>query len=89
MAALATAQAVIALQGHAWVALGWGLGVATFVLGTWLSSDLLFRRIEIGLVASSAIALLVFGLSLRHKLAQGSRPTSGSVMEAITDLPID
>lgn len=89
MAALATGQAVIALQGHAWVALGWGLGMATFVLGTWLSSDLLFRRIEIGLVASSAVALTTFALSLRHQLAQGSRPTSGSVMEAITDLPID
>lgn len=89
MAALATAQAVIALQGHAWVAFGWGLGFATFVVCVWLSSDLLFRRIEIGLVASSAIALVTFAFSLHHKLAQGSTPTSGSVMEAITDLPID
>jgi O-antigen/teichoic acid export membrane protein len=89
MAALATAQAVIALQGHAWVALGWGLGVLTYVVCTWLSSDLLFRRIEIGLVTSSAVALVVFALSLRRKLAQGSTPTSGSLMEAITDLPVD
>ena len=89
MAALASAQAVVALQGHAWVALGWGLGLLTFVLGTWLSSDLLFRRIEIGLVLSSAVALLAFALSLHHQLKQGSTPTSGSVMEAITDLPID
>jgi len=89
MAALATAQAVIALQGHAFVALGWFLGVVTFVVCTWLSSDLLFRRIEIGLVASSAVALSAFALSLHRKLAQGSVPTSGSVMEAITDLPVD
>ena len=38
MVALAIAQAVIALRGHALVALGWGIGVATFVLVTWLSS---------------------------------------------------
>ena len=43
MLALATAQAVIALQGHALVALGWVVGVITFVLGTWLSSDDVFQ----------------------------------------------
>ena len=31
MVALAIAQAVIALRGHALVALGWGVGVVTFV----------------------------------------------------------
>lgn len=89
MAGLATAQAVIALQGHALVALGWGVGVVGFVLGTWLSSDLLFRRIEIGLVISSAAALAVFAVSLRHKLASGGVPTPGSIMDAITDMPLD
>lgn len=89
MAGLATAQAVIALRGHALVALGWGVGVVGFVLGTWLSSDLLFRRIEIGLVISSAAALVVFAASLRHQLAVGTAPTSGSVMEALTDLPLE
>jgi O-antigen/teichoic acid export membrane protein len=89
MASLATAQAVIALRGHALVAAGWGVGVAVFFLGTWLSSDLLFRRIEIGLVLSSISALTVFALSLRHLLVSGARPTHGSVMEAITDLPLE
>ena len=89
MAGLATAQAVIALQGHRWVALGWTVGVVVFVLGTWLSSDLLFRRIEIGLVLSSASALTVFAMALRQKLTTGAVPTSGSIMDAITDMPID
>jgi O-antigen/teichoic acid export membrane protein len=89
MAGLATAQAVIALQGHKWVALGWAVGVVVFVLGTWLSSDLLFRRIEIGLVLSSASALVVFAVTLRHRLAAGAVPTSDSMMDAITDMPID
>lgn len=89
MGAIATAQAVIALGGHALVALGWVTGAVAFVLGTWLSSDLLFRRIEIGLVLSSASALCCFALSLRHRLRVGAEPTPDTVMEAITDMPFE
>jgi hypothetical protein len=89
MVALALAQAVIALNGHALVGVGWGLGMATFVVVTWLSSDDLFRRIEFGLVASSVAALISFALSLRHKLGTGVMPTHESVMEAIIDMPFE
>jgi O-antigen/teichoic acid export membrane protein len=89
MVALATAQAVIALRGHALVAVGWGVGVVTFLLTTWLSSDELFRRVEIGLLASSIAAMATFGLALRSKLASGARPDRGSVIEAITDMPLE
>lgn len=87
MIALALAQAVIALRGHALVSLGWSTGMTAFVLVTWLSSDDLFRRIEYGLVASSLAAMLVFGLALRYKLRRGATPTNASVMEAIIDMP--
>jgi hypothetical protein len=89
MAALALAQAVIALKGHALVALGWGVGMATFVLVTWLSSDDLFRRIEFGLVASSLAALVSFALSLRARLNAGHTPSHESMMEAIIDMPFE
>ena len=89
MLALATAQAVIALQGHALVALGWGVGVVGFALGTWLSSDEVFRRIEIGLVVSSLAALATFAVALRHRLQTGATPDRSSVMEAITDMPFE
>lgn len=89
MACIATAQAVIALRGHALVALGWCLGVGMFFLGTWLSSDLLFRRIEIGLVLSSASALTCFAIALRQRLKSGVEPTPGSMMDAITDMPFE
>ena len=91
MLALATAQAVIALQGHALVAVGWAIGVLGFVLGTWLSGpeDEVFRRIEIGLVVSSAAALVTFALALRHRLSSGTLPNQGSVMDAITDMPFE
>lgn len=69
MMALAVSQAVLALEDHAYVALGWVLSLITFVTGTWLSSDDVFQRIEIGLVASSAAAVIAFGLRLRRRLS--------------------
>ncbi|MGB8857731.1 MAG: hypothetical protein WCC60_00670 [Ilumatobacteraceae bacterium] len=89
MIALALAQAVIALRGHAMVALGWGIGMITFVMATWLSADELFRRIEIGLVASSVAAMTTFAIALQIKLRAGVMPTEGSVMEAIIDMPFE
>ena len=89
MAALSMAQAVIALKGHALVALGWGVGMATFVLVTWLSSDDLFERIEWGLVASSLAAMLAFAVSLRSRLRAGVTPTADSMMDAIIDMPFE
>jgi O-antigen/teichoic acid export membrane protein len=89
MLALSLAQAVIALNGHMLVGLGWGTGMATFVVVTWLSSSDLFRRIEWGLVASSAAAMVAFALALRHRLRVGVTPTQGSMMEAMMDVPYD
>ena len=89
MFALALAQAVIALSGHALVGVGWGLGMAAFVVVTWLSSDDLFRRIEYGLVASSVAALIAFAIALRYKLRAGSQPTTESMMEALIDMPFE
>ncbi len=89
MFAIALAQAVIALHGHALVALGWVVAVVAFVLGTWLSSDQLFRRVEIGLLISSIAGLTCFAIALRHKLRQGETPDRDSVMHAITDMPFE
>ena len=57
MVALALAQAIIALRGHAWVALGWGAGMAAFVLVTAVAGDDLLLRVELGLIAGSLAAL--------------------------------
>ena len=89
MIALAIAQAVIALRGHALVALGWAIAALTFVVVTWLSSDDLFRRVELGLVASSFAALCVFALALRSRLRSGHVPSGQSVMEAVNNLPLE
>ena len=89
MLALAIAQAVIALHGHALVAAGWITGFVVFVIATWVSSDDLFRRIEIGLVASSVAAMTFFAIALRARLRDGAQLDEGSVMEAMTDMPFE
>jgi O-antigen/teichoic acid export membrane protein len=89
MIALALAQAVIALEGHALAALGWSIGMATFVIATWLSSHDLFKRVEIGLVLSSLAALISLGLALRSRLHSDATPTTESLMEALTDMPFE
>jgi O-antigen/teichoic acid export membrane protein len=89
MLALATAQAVIALNGHALVGLGWLLGMVTFVGCTWLASDDLYTRVEIGLVASSVTALLIFAYSLRELLNDGALISPDSLSDALSDRPFE
>lgn len=89
MAAVAIAQAVIALHGHATVALGWVVGFVTFVLVAWLSSDDLYLRVELALVASSVAALIVFGVSIKGRLASDARIDDESVIEAFAERPLE
>jgi O-antigen/teichoic acid export membrane protein len=88
MVAISLAQAVIALKGHSFVAMGWGIGVVVFVLATWLSSDNLFDRVEIGLLLSSVASMVTFAVVLRQRLASGVVPDADSMMEAITESQI-
>jgi O-antigen/teichoic acid export membrane protein len=89
MLGLAMAQAVIALHGHALVALGWTAGMASFVLSTWLIGGEVFRRVELGLLVGSGVAMLVFWLALQTRLRAGAVPDEASVIEALTDMPLE
>src|SRR5690606_12817970 len=71
MLALALAQAVIALKGHRLVAIGWVVAAAGLGLATWLSSDDVFRRVEIGLLTSTVVAVIYFAVVLRMRLESG------------------
>lgn len=89
MVSLALAQAVIALKGHSLVAGGWVTGAIALLLGTWLGGGDVFRRVEIGLLASSIASMIYFAIALRRKLDSGVRPDDESVLEAITDMPLE
>ncbi len=89
MIGLAMAQAVIALRGHALVALGWTAGMVGFVLSTWLIGGEVFRRVELGLLIGSGVAMVVFWLALQARLRAGAVPDEASVIEALTDMPFE
>ena len=89
MIGLAMAQAVIALHGHALVALGWTAGMVSFVLATWLLPGEVFRRVELALLIGSGTAMVVFWTALRARLRAGAVPSQESVIEALTDMPFE
>lgn len=89
MVAMATAQAVIALHGHARVSFGWSIGVVVFVIVTAIAGDDLFQRVELGLLAGSAAAMVSFLFSLRARLRAGVPADPESVLEAIIDIPFE
>lgn len=89
MIALATAQAVIALHGHRWVAMGWLSAMASFLLVTAFSSDDLYLRVELGLVTGSLSACVVFALALHSRITAGAVPDAESMLDGIMDTPFE
>jgi O-antigen/teichoic acid export membrane protein len=87
MVAVAIAQALIALHGHKKVAIGWFVGVAVFVVITISFSKDLLLRVEAGLVAGSAAAVLMFALFLRTAKRQQMVDVSADYEEPVLDLP--
>jgi O-antigen/teichoic acid export membrane protein len=90
MVAVALAQAIIALRGHAKVALGWTLAMVSFLVVTGLdqTTDVLLR-VELGLVAGSVAAVAAFGLVLRSRVVQTEDLTEESLIEAMYDMPVE
>lgn len=93
MLALALAQAVIALGGHRRQAVGWAAGVITLAPTILLSSDDLFLRVELGLLAGSVVAFLVMGYLLIRRLILSGRGAvevqAGDFIEALHDVAIE
>jgi O-antigen/teichoic acid export membrane protein len=89
--AMACAQAVIALGGHADQAIGWCLGLVTLLATVWLVSDDLFLRVEIGLLVGSAVAFVAMGALLFRRLAAAGplHIDSGDLIEAMHEVPIE
>jgi O-antigen/teichoic acid export membrane protein len=89
MLGLAISQAVLALHGHAHVALGWTVGMVTFGITTASITGEVFRRVELGLLAGSGAAMVVFALALNSRLRAGAVPDEHSLLVAMTDMPFE
>jgi O-antigen/teichoic acid export membrane protein len=83
MIALALAQAIIALRGHAKVAVGWMVGMLVFIVVAAIPNDDLLLRVETALVAGSFAAMAVFGVVLRAMIRTGVEPDEESLIEAL------
>ena len=89
MLALSMAQAVIALHGHATVAIGWAVAVAVFIGVTTLAGHDLLLRVELGLVFGSLAGSLAFAwtyLRLVHRRTVAARAGAGAATG--TELPM-
>lgn len=82
MLAQALSQALIALHGHARVAIGWSLAVAVMVAAIALGDDLL-RRVELGLVAGAIVGAGSIGLLLRDHMRSGVPETVEPLVDAL------
>jgi O-antigen/teichoic acid export membrane protein len=89
MVAVALAQALIALKGHAKVAGGWAIGMAGFLVVTAVAGHDLLLRVELGLIAGSLFALAFFAVVLHRRMAEGAQPDEESLVEALYDLPLN
>ena len=83
MVALALAQAIIALRGHAKVAVGWMIGMLTFIVVVAIPNHDLLLRDELALVAGSFAAMVVFAVVLRGLIRAGVEPDEDSLREAV------
>jgi O-antigen/teichoic acid export membrane protein len=91
MLAMACAQALIALGGHADQAAGWFFGCVVLAITVLVASQDVFFRVELALFAGSAAALLMMGALLLRRLAVAGplHVDRGDLIEAIHELPIE
>lgn len=87
MAAVALAQALIALHGHARVALAWLIGVLAFLVVVVVQTGLLLR-VEQGLLVGSLAAAMAMGALLLPRLAE-ARAFAEDIFEAAHEIPIE
>ena len=71
MLSMALSQALIALHGHAKVAGGWAVAIVVLGLVTWLSTDELLLRVELGLVVGAGVSVAAMWILLTIQMRQG------------------
>jgi O-antigen/teichoic acid export membrane protein len=88
MATICLDQALIALNGHSRMAVGWLVALATFAGVTALGSDL-FLRVELGLLAASTLAFVWMSAFLAERLRHHARLRAIAHAEALAELQVN
>jgi hypothetical protein len=63
--------------------------MVAFLVVTIVSSDDLFLRVELGLVAGSLTACIIFANALRMRIAAGAIPDAESMLDGVMDSPFE
>jgi len=71
---LTMAQALIALNGHAFTMYAWLVGLVTFIATTSVVSHSLFLRVELGSIAGAAASLVMMGGFFVRRVRKGVGP---------------
>ena len=80
MLAQALSQALIALRGHAKVALGWSIAIVVMTIVTWASTDELLLRVALGLVIGALVAVVAMSVLLIVQMRRGVPETVETLM---------
>lgn len=87
MASICLDQALIALQGHRLMAIGWMAALTVFVVVTLLGDDL-FLRVEFGLVSGALFALVWHWVCLNLQLGRHPHAATVTLAEAVAEAPL-
>lgn len=82
MLSTALSQALIALRGYSKVALGWVVALVVFAVGVVLGPGLL-GRVELGLVAGSAVSVAAMAVLLQLQMRKGVPDSAAPLFEAL------
>jgi O-antigen/teichoic acid export membrane protein len=84
MLSMALSQALIALRGYAKVAAGWATAIVVLALVTWLSTDELLLRVELGLVGGSLMSIIAMSVLLAAQMRGGVPDTVAPLIEELS-----
>jgi len=88
--ALTLAQALIALLGHARVLVAWLVGIGVFVIVVAVSSEDLFKRVEVGFIPGAAASAGLMGWMLMRQMSRGiPEGTLAHFVEQIEHEPLE
>lgn len=87
MIAVTFDQALIALSGHSRMAIGWLVALLTFVAVTAAGRDL-FLRVELGLLAGAAVAVVWMYAWLIERLRHHAHAEEVDLAEAAAEIPL-
>ncbi len=88
MATICIDQGLVAVTAHARMAIGWALALVAFVVVIALGDDL-FLRVELGLLAGSAVAFVWMAANLRNRLRHHAAGHAVDLGEAVAEIPVD